>query len=139
MSSVILMLPDGSSMGMEIIGSPYDSNPSRHYWQHSEFKWTVAEQPMSAADRLNGMTWKGSIRSTMAAYRELFELSTDSSRCWYPWSDLPTDHNLKWSLHKARGQWKSVLEGVGISRTLVGNALPKQADAERVLKLPLCP
>jgi hypothetical protein len=137
-SSVILTLPDGTSMGMSEIRVPMSSNWSTRYWHHSEFKWALVEEPLSAADRLNGMTWKGEIKSTMAAYRELFESSSALfNPCWFPWQDVRPEGNLKWSLQKIRGQWKSNLDGA--TSLLVGNKLPTQAEADRVLKLPLCP
>jgi hypothetical protein len=137
-SSVILTLPDGTSMGIDYTRLQFSSDWSARYWQHSEFRWTLVEEPLSAADRLNGVTWKGTIKSTVAAYRELYESSSYSPWCWNSWRDISPEFNLNWSLQKIRGQW-SLKGAPSTGQRLVGNKLPTQAEADRVLGLPPCP
>jgi hypothetical protein len=133
-SVLVLPLPDGKSMGLRYREAMYGVEAAANYLQYSEFKWTVIEEPLSAADRLNGLTWKGTITWTMAAYRDLSENSY-SARCWRPWRDLSPSSSPKWSLQKVRDQWQNTFLG---SDSMVGNKLPTQADAERVLRAPLC-
>ena len=131
---MLLPLADGTSMGWNYRERSFGIAPSSHYWHHSEFKWDVVEEPLTAADRLNGLTWKGTIKLTTAAYRDLYELE-ESPRCWSLWRDLSPDNSPRWSLQKVRGEWQPKFHS---TQALEGNRLPTQGDADRVLKFPPC-
>jgi hypothetical protein len=133
-SSMVLTLPDGTTMAWNYRQASSGSGPSSQYWHHSEFKWAVVEELLTAADRLNGLTWKGTIKTTIAAYRKAYE-SEPSTPCWFPWGDMSSDHSPKWSPWKVRGQWETQFHS---SEALEGNRLPTQEVADRALKLPPC-
>jgi len=124
-------LSDGTSMGMEE-RRPFGAAPTALYRQYSEFNWRLVEEPLSPADRLNGLTWKGRINWTMAAYREL---STSASpKCWSSWRDVSPSSSPQLSLRKVRGQWEKSPRD-----SSMGNKLPTQAEADEALRLPFCP
>jgi hypothetical protein len=134
-SSMVLTLPDGTSMAWNYRQASFGVGPSAQYWHHSEFKWAVIEEPLTPADRLNGLTWKGTIKTTIAAYRKAHERE-GAAPCWFRWDGISSDHSPKWSLWKVWGQWETQFHS---SDALEGNRLPTQEIADRALKFPPCP
>ena len=133
-AGMILTLPDGTSMAWNYQQASPGIGASSRYWHHSEFNSTVVEEPLTPADRLNGLTWKGTIRTTIAAYRRAYELGSVEA-CWTRWEDLTPERSPKWLLRKVGGQWQAQLDSTD---ALEGNRLPTQAVADRALKFPLC-
>ena len=105
------------------------------YWQYNNFKWSVQADQPTGADRLNGISWKGSIESLIDAYRDLSESSLNAKPCWTSWKDMSPANNPKWILQKVNGQWKASQWHGSVP---IGDSIPAQEEADAALKLPSC-
>jgi hypothetical protein len=140
--SAILRLPDGTSISRTFSRMELSSKWFADYWQYSSFTWTLVSEPLTRADQLNGITWKGTINSKIDAWRSLHDdahFREDSHPCWQSWRDMPPDKNFKWSLQKINGQWKFYrIDDPSLVPAPMGDEAPKQQDAEGALKRPNC-
>src|ERR1700676_3643178 len=81
--AVILALPNGTFMTYYPNGNESVRTPN--YVNFHSLKWNVYTVNLTAAQRLNGWTWNGTIGTTVDALRSATD--TASSHCWQPWGD----------------------------------------------------
>jgi len=65
----------------------------------------VYRDPISPADRLNGIEWQGGVRATA---KSVWRYRNQAGGGWDAWSDWYDAHSLRVPLKKMRGQWFSV-------------------------------
>jgi hypothetical protein len=84
---------------------PRGYSTGTNYWQLDGFSWQVYEETPTHVDKLNGITWKGSIGANLAAYRSARESdglgALNPPPCWRDWSSPPkwkegAAYDLKW-------------------------------------------
>jgi hypothetical protein len=98
------------------------------YWQYKGFSWKLKEDPLTEADRLNGIQWHGTLDIKARVYRE-YSRAFGDSESWSAWRNF-SGVKIQFVLTKAHGQWDVVPED---SLEPVGNEAPSCDELKAIL------
>jgi hypothetical protein len=124
--ATVLALPNGTFMSYS---SGNGLIRTANYVNFHSFKWNIYSVGLSAAQRLNGWTWSGTIGTTIDALRTATDAAP--SNCWRAWEDKQSQDY--YTLTRDSGVWKNQPPPF-----LEGYKAPTLQDAERVLKFSKC-
>jgi hypothetical protein len=114
----------GSSLFLHEKGNAEE--PMHMIYQLSDLHWSYYAAPITEADKLNGITWKGEIKFNSKAYRNSEGFNKGSTPSWNSWQDAPPDKPI----------FVFLVTKTGNNWTIVPNRLETDGNYRPVILVP---